>query len=59
MWTQKFVASRCIYIYSVALHSLFIVVSSYYVNGSRLILTQILPVASLVYFNTAIFRGIK
>ena len=61
MWTQKFVTSRCIYIYSVALplHSLFIVISSYYVNGSRLILTQILPVASLVYFNTAIFRGIK
>ena len=26
---------------------------------SRLVLTQLLPVAALAYFNMAIFRGIK
>ena len=32
---------------------------SYYMILSRLVLTQLLPVAALAYFNTAIFRGIK
>jgi len=31
----------------------------YYINGGRLILTQIFPLASLIYFNINIFKGIK
>ena len=30
--------------------------SSYYVNWTRLLLTGIIPVSSLVYFNTRIFK---
>jgi len=32
---------------------------TYYVNWTRLLLTGIIPVSSLVYFNTRIFKGIK